>query len=160
MAREIDIAWAAGVIEGEGTFGISNEHVLSVTVRMTDKDVVERLHSILGGRFYGPYKEVSRNKPIYTWALRRREELIPVLREILPFMGDRRTARIMELLDSNNRFPKGRERIDAARHGTISMYSNKNRCRCDNCVEAWREYQRNYRKRIRDEEQCNRLLLR
>lgn len=36
------------------------------------------------------------------------------------------------------------KKAHAPKHGTISRYSNKWKCRCDDCVRAWRSYQRAY----------------
>lgn len=148
MKKQIDIAWAAGIIEGEGTFSIGKDRTKSVIVRMTDKDVVLRLRSIFGGNFTGPHVYLSApgRKPLYRWSVSRREEVVELLRAILPHMGERRTKRIKELLEFDEKFPRG-YRTNAAQHGTISMYSNKKRCRCGECVDAWRQYQREYRKK-------------
>jgi hypothetical protein len=43
-----DIAWLAGIIEGEGTFGRKGHPAGQVRVQMTDEDVIDRLHSLTG----------------------------------------------------------------------------------------------------------------
>jgi hypothetical protein len=49
-----DIAWAAGLIEGEGSFAMAGR-TPKIAVNMIDRDIIERLAVILGGRVYGPY---------------------------------------------------------------------------------------------------------
>lgn len=133
---DCDVAWAAGVIEGEGTFSISKtDKSIRVIVRMTDEDVVRRIYDLFGGAFSGPYAEQSRMKPIWTWSMGKRSEIIPFLKLILPYMGKRRTARINELLNHHEMYPPGRERVNAVKHGSLGMYTN-NACRCEMCVSA------------------------
>lgn len=142
MPSDLDIGWVAGLIEGEGTFSIGKDHSCRMSVRMTDEDVLIRAHAAFGGTLAGPYQEVPRVKPIWCWSITRREILIPFLNMILPHMGDRRSARIQELLEHCEQFPKGRPRVNAVQHGTVSMYTN-NDCRCEPCIEAMRDYRRN-----------------
>lgn len=67
-----------------------------ITVKMTDIDIIERAARLLGVSVQ-PQKVGDNCKPI--WRARvtgRRAE--GILREILPYMGKRRSARINELL--------------------------------------------------------------
>ena len=49
-----DIAWVAGVFEGEGCIRVRKDRYgAQVSVRMDDRDVIERIHSIMGfGNLY------------------------------------------------------------------------------------------------------------
>lgn len=51
MIRSVDIAWLAGLLEGEGSFRMS-ERSIAIPVTMTDRDIVERAATLLGGRVY------------------------------------------------------------------------------------------------------------
>lgn len=51
-----NIAWIAGLLEGEGTFGVSNTHSPFLAVQMNDKDVLEQAQLIMDAKLYGPYK--------------------------------------------------------------------------------------------------------
>jgi len=48
-----DIAWTTGLLEGEGTFGMSGRSI-TISVRMTDRDIIERAAEMLGGYSWGP----------------------------------------------------------------------------------------------------------
>lgn len=48
-----EIAWAAGLLEGEGSF-IMSDRAITIAVNMVDRDVIERIASLLGGQAYGP----------------------------------------------------------------------------------------------------------
>jgi hypothetical protein len=47
----IDIAWLAGLVEGEGNIGI-NGRSLTIRIKMTDRDVIERAATLLEGKLY------------------------------------------------------------------------------------------------------------
>ena len=49
MIRNVDIAWLAELLEGEGSF-VMSERSIAIVVKMTDRDVVERAAALLGGR--------------------------------------------------------------------------------------------------------------
>ena len=62
MTTETEIAWAAGLFEGEGSIGFrggSRGYVyayLNLQLRSTDQDVVYRFHQIISeGNVNGPY---------------------------------------------------------------------------------------------------------
>lgn len=100
----IDVAWLAGLFEGEGSVGIYDGKA-RMTIRMTDRDVIERVHGFF------PYNsiQVVNPKPVraeynqpktqYAWRLSRREHITTVLELILPFLGERRSAKAREVLD-------------------------------------------------------------
>jgi hypothetical protein len=55
------IAWAAGLFEGEGTI-VDSAGPVQLRVKMTDLDVLERLLDVFGvGEIYGPYESGSRD---------------------------------------------------------------------------------------------------
>lgn len=51
MIRSADIAWLAGLLEGEGAFGMSDRS-LCVKILMTDRDIIERAAALLRGHTY------------------------------------------------------------------------------------------------------------
>lgn len=92
-----DIAWLAGLLEGEGSFGhIGN--CLTVQLTMTDRDIVERAGKLCG---YTNITERKRreahHKTQYGWQVSG-AKAERVMRLILPFMGERRSQKIKELL--------------------------------------------------------------
>jgi hypothetical protein len=67
-----EIAWVAGLLEGEGTFGMS-DRAICISINMIDRDIIERVGALLGGRVYGPHVRGSeRHKPIWRSAKRAR----------------------------------------------------------------------------------------
>lgn len=111
------IAWAAGVIEGEGciqaTKGRLSSHdgrrliCFSLRVVMTDLDVIERLHETFGVGSVFPYKNLHGlgTKQLYCWDVRRATDVKAVCVAIHSFMGQRRKAQIDAVLQALEAFP-------------------------------------------------------
>lgn len=107
MMEACGIEWAAGIIEGEGSIGFHRDpsriggRGTSVSVKMTDEDVVRRLFVVLGvGNVNGPYQSSYPGaKPIWQWAVYAKDDVTNVLDRLLPFLGARRKAKAVEILE-------------------------------------------------------------
>lgn len=110
MTRDQGISWAAGLIEGEGSFHASvraprnhggNTIGYRVRVVMTDRDVVEKLCEVLGVGKVTEYRNTQGlgKKQLYRWETSRRDQVIEICRALYPFMGSRRKSQIDRLLD-------------------------------------------------------------
>lgn len=99
--REIspeEVAWLAGLIEGEGSF-VATTRTLSV--HMTDEDVIRRLQEVTGvGRVYATAKQKPRHKDAYKWHVKRRDHLRQLVPLLLPWLGARRRKAATALLES------------------------------------------------------------
>lgn len=98
--RDTDIAWLAGLYEGEGSASIrATGTSVSVAIQMTDPDVIDRVQALFpaptGIKSYP--REGVRTQ--YCWALYRRDLIEQFLTAMLPFLGERRTAQARALLD-------------------------------------------------------------
>lgn len=103
MHDDREIAWAAGLFEGEGCFTVSLSQGKyaspRVKLRSTDEDVVRRFHSImgLGAVREEPYfSRKSGYKTQWEWYARS-SEVIRAIDLLLPWMGERRTQRAKEV---------------------------------------------------------------
>ena len=94
----VEVAWAAGIIEGEGNFHGSTtirdgkpwpHRSLRVQVSMIDVDILQRLQGILGGTINGPYLRGTSRKPIWYWSLSRRAHMDQAVCLIYPWLGAR-----------------------------------------------------------------------
>lgn len=110
-----DIAYLAGLFEGEGCFSTHRSkwkgaHHTLITkqprcqLAMTDRDVVERVAMFLGTRLLGPYENnrqqehhIKDNKPMFMVSMtgNKAKEFIQM---IYPLLGERRRQRIDEML--------------------------------------------------------------
>lgn len=63
----LDIAWAAGFIEGDGTLGYY-KGVLQIRAVQVQKEPLERLQRIFGGNVYRKRKAILNWQEIWCWA--------------------------------------------------------------------------------------------
>jgi len=98
------VAWLAGLLEGEGYFGIINSRVGGKTYRyprigvnMTDLDVIDRVGTMWGIKTFSwqpppPSKKRQHRVMISGWAA------ADWMRRLYPWLGDRRRQRIDRIL--------------------------------------------------------------
>ena len=107
MSPHEELIWLAGLMEGEGSFMLSTSSVQGrryqharMTVGMSDKDVVEHVARLFGTSVYAYTPKKPPHKVIYSaqvnglkarWFMER----------LLPYMGERRAAKIREVLEEN-----------------------------------------------------------
>lgn len=92
---ETEIAWLAGLLEGEGCFS----YVCSPTIvlGMTDEDIVKRVGNAAGRHIRGPYQYAHNRKPVFYCNIHG-VPAVEIMRAIRPYMGARRGAKIDEIL--------------------------------------------------------------
>lgn len=108
---DFELAWLVGLLEGEGTFSISTSRPKPnggyyryprVRVTMTDQDVVEHVAKLFGGTkvhfTHPPSAQAAGHAPQWATELQGKKAVI-LMERVLPYMGNRRQARIRELLD-------------------------------------------------------------
>lgn len=100
-----DIAWAAGILEGEGSFNQKNSYAINISCNMTDLDVLEKLQRIFGGNIYTVKKRKEHWKQSWVWSLNGKEALHTVI-ILKPYMMSRRSTKIQYLL--NNYYAKAK----------------------------------------------------
>lgn len=98
----VNIAWLAGLIEGEGYIAKSK---VFLRIRMTDEDVVKKCMMFKIGYLRGPVEGNSKKnkKPIYEWTVTRKQWFVEILNAIYEHMGERRKERIDAVLKSINK---------------------------------------------------------
>jgi len=101
---DINIAWLAGIIEGEGNFylrELGNYFSIKIKVRMTDLDVLEKCFKITKiGNINGPYKNKKNltYKDIWGWEVTKKTDSLELIKVIYPHLLSRRKAKIDEYL--------------------------------------------------------------
>lgn len=116
-----DTAWLAGLFEGEGSFEIARNGGTRITIRMTDRDIIDRVDALFpcpgigivrprhpGGGYY---------KTQYAWRINDPEKVREFIAAVLPWLGERRSARAAEVL----------AHLDT-RPGTGGFQRNKTHC--------------------------------
>ena len=100
MTWHSDIAWAAGIVEGEGCIGADarghhGAFTPRMTVAMTDEDVIRRLADIFGiGKVYGPHQRGTERKPMWTWGIHNFEHWQAAWAMVWPWLGERRKEQV------------------------------------------------------------------
>lgn len=102
-----EIAWVAGLLEGEGSFGFAFSRKTTsaknpiIALAMTDIDVVEQARKVLDRENPIPLKisakTVDRNKPLYRFTISG-SKAVGWMMTIYPLMGARRRAKIHEII--------------------------------------------------------------
>lgn len=98
--------WLAALLEGEGWFSLKTPQgrrpSIIVGIKMTDADVVERAACLMKGA--AKPREDNRSVKFNTcWeCVVSGAKAEKVMKDILPFMGARRRAKIRELLTTDN----------------------------------------------------------
>lgn len=96
-----DIAWLAGLIEGEGCINLNTKGkwtYLRLTLAMTDKDIIARAAKLLrrDGNFNVEKRRGrSDSKPVYTVSISGKEA-IAWLFTLYTFFGNRRRQKVRE----------------------------------------------------------------
>lgn len=147
-----ELAWAAGLFEGEGHIGLyayppSDRRAglfhRSLVLAMCDEDVVKRFHRTVG---VGRLRQVPppRNKPAWQpswrWECSRWDEIEPMLRSFLPWLGQRRALRATEMLENPPRFVRGKDGRCVRGHDPEDVYVAPNGKRyCRACQKIHRK---------------------
>lgn len=98
----IDVAWLAGLFEGEGCLSRhSHRKCWVMRIKMTDRDVVERVHGLLGGKlmYLDTSKIKAHYKPSWTWHEGRQKQIRDIVLLLRPHLGQRRAAKCDEFLE-------------------------------------------------------------
>jgi hypothetical protein len=135
---EVDRAWVAGLLEGEGCFFLSKAGRIGISCYMTDVDIINRLKEKTGlGNVAGPFNPPNpKHKPHWRWTVTTRHQAVGLMEELHPLMGDRRKLKIAELIEYDRQNPAAR--YVGQVHGTVNSYANYG-CRCDECKRAGHE---------------------
>jgi hypothetical protein len=110
--KQIDLAWAAGLIEGEGYFGVipqylhngersktADQIILTVGMHIRDREILERLQTIFGGKIYGPYGTKTHSKML-AWKIGDGYQVCHIGAWLYDWLGQRRIKQINRCFDA------------------------------------------------------------
>lgn len=93
-----DVAWVAGLFEGEGCVFLQFGRYPQLIVQMTDRDVIERLARIVGnGNITTPTPRPG-TKQLYRWTKQGREFVETFYNYVGPWLGERRNQQFLKAL--------------------------------------------------------------
>jgi hypothetical protein len=137
----IDLAWLAGLLEGEGSFMVHRDPatetqrariIIRIAVHMTDRDVVERVRDIVGlGTVLRRPPGKPHHKETFRWAISAKAPTLKLMRLLRPHMGERRVAQIDACLQAVSE--DGGIHVRSRNHGE-TLY--RDGCRCEICCNA------------------------
>jgi hypothetical protein len=158
---ETDIAWAAGLFEGEGNIGVENKNLVNSKRRfeprlqmpITDLDVLQKFQAVWGvGKVSGPFtqKKSPGAKPYWRWGTYSWDEFVAIGGAMRPWFGQRRGARydfILAQMPEHFRKPTSFVPCDYAPTPSVAGYlkhRRKGERACAVCMESSRLYYAEY----------------
>ena len=106
MDSSNELAYLAGVFDGEGSFGIwsrgkDKRKGFRASIEMTDEDVIMKfLVYFKVGTIMTIKQREEHHKPIYRWKVDL-ENAVDVIRKMLPYISKRRQAKFHETVGEN-----------------------------------------------------------
>ena len=95
MHREVDLAWAAGLLEGEGSVTMHGPRFVA-QIKNNNAETLARFRvCVEARRIYGPYTDASRRspKPFWVW-MSHDGEAMHVMSSIVPWLTERRLLQL------------------------------------------------------------------
>ena len=107
-----DLAWAAGLFEGEGSIvkgkrgeGGGQNRSPRLALSMTDEDIVRRFAGIVDCGTISLYQPPFENRKLqYKWSCSRFEHVQAIVAVFWPWLGERRRAKAHEDFTEGHRF--------------------------------------------------------
>lgn len=100
-----EIGWLAGLIEGEGCIGVfkngrhTQQKVATVSINMTDFDIVHRLQKVTGmGTLRPKPPKNPKHKPQLSWRVAKQKDLLQLLYLVWPLLGERKRQAAAEAI--------------------------------------------------------------
>lgn len=97
---ETEWAWVAGLFEGEGNIAFLARGSAQARIRMTDKDVLERLDALVpsanGVLFIG--RQQAHHKDQWIWQICNHAAVLSFFGAIMPWLGARRREKALEAI--------------------------------------------------------------
>ena len=97
-----DLIWLAGLFEGEAWFGSSTTGNPRLSIECTDRDVAGRAAMMMGANLRARMPRNERSAPTYVAEISG-DRAADLMETLLPFMGARRSSKIMEILYRHGR---------------------------------------------------------
>lgn len=91
------LAWAAGLFDGEGHFRAqyykNKPHQLRVSFSQKDPEVLYKLQSLFGGNIYKP-----KNYNHYQYLLSKNDKALNVMAQLWPWLGSKKRQQFKEAM--------------------------------------------------------------
>jgi hypothetical protein len=111
--NEIELAWAAGFWDGEGSVslsyrGVYNRPRIIVEIAQVHREVLDRFTAATGmGKVRGPYRPKTKNaQPYYRWGLEGTTHLHLLKNKIYTYLGSEKRNQIDRAIDAQRLWEK------------------------------------------------------
>ena len=126
MNLQIKLAYAAGIMDGDGCFCLAkttkyNNHLASITVKMTDRVVPTWLKAELGGNIHFQASSDPKGENTYQWSISNRQHISRLIPDLLPYLKTKRLSAIV-ILEFCQRFPGAGKRYTEEEKTIMSKY--------------------------------------
>lgn len=145
----IGIAWLTGLFDGEGTVVWRGRAGVELAIKMTDRDLIERVHEVTAcGYTYGPFwnRGPGIGKPMWAWSCGRSEDVQRLLEFMQPLLGQRRKERALAALERLSANP-GRHDAQCGSSGGYHRHLRRREPVCADC-RAWNATEARRRRRF------------
>lgn len=155
MPSKEEVAWVAGILEGEGTFGFTDTYSPFIQIAMTDLDIIERVNNLLSNgesNILVIDGVTSNHKTQYKIKLHG-EYSINWMKLILPFMGNRRTEKINEIFTKyyskpRRAFGKCKRGHDTTKEGSYYINYTTHGKTCKECLKITTQERKDKKERL------------
>lgn len=110
-----DLIWLSGLFEGEAWFGSSKTGNPRLSIECTDRDVAGRAAMMMEGNLRARMPRNERSNPTYVVEISG-DKAADLMELLLPFMGARRSSKIIEIL-----YRHGRKLSSTRMHAPLGM---------------------------------------
>ena len=138
--KETDIAYIAGLIDGEGYIGIKKASVRKdcfhpsyharIQIRMVDEPAIKFITETLGGQYYKEKPNANNGRPLYCYQASDKIAAT-ILKTIIPYLKVKKQSAetVLQLRKLQSKGTKHRTKITGYRefpniHGTVRMVPN------------------------------------
>lgn len=120
--RELEVAWAAGLFEGEGSFALEAKGRYGLTyarasLGMTDEDTVRHFHKVVGVGVVTIWDSPPPRQRQWRWRTSSRADFATVADLLAPWLHERRAARLAEIRAATSPDRRKRRPVTKCRRG-------------------------------------------
>lgn len=128
---ESEVAWLAGLFDGEGCIKFSGKSSAYLVISMSDLDILEKALERTGaGNIYSSRAPSENRKPMWEWSVCQKIQVELLIKLIYPWLGSRRQKRCKEAIERLKNNPGKNITI---KHGTVSGYFRERRLGLETC---------------------------
>lgn len=148
--RHLEIAWAAGLFDGEGCFSVGRGRYgltyARASLTSTDRDIAERFQEAMGCGTIIVHKPGPPRKPQYRWRTNSRADFNRVAALLRPYLCSRRAERLAEVEAETSPTRRKRRPVTTCKRGHPLVGDNRKpngrtkdggqRITCRTCAQA------------------------